>query len=95
MIDALAADMDIPRACILHWIKMPEATAKRKIKNEELLDTAWSERLLALASLIGRAQHMVEESGDPRNCVLINPLHKDASQIAYAKLRRWNYDPRL
>ncbi|TEA71918.1 antitoxin Xre/MbcA/ParS toxin-binding domain-containing protein [Allopusillimonas ginsengisoli] len=65
MIDALAGDMWVSRSRLLDWIKMPEATAKRKIKNDELLDTSWSERVLALASLIGQVQHMVEESGDP------------------------------
>jgi len=65
LIDAMADDMGVSRSRILGWIKMPEATAKRKIKNGELLDTAWSERVLALASLIGRVQRMVEESGNP------------------------------
>lgn len=64
MLDSLVHDMNVSRAVLLSWIDIPEATIKRKIRDDALLGKAAGEQALGMARLIGLVERMVNESGD-------------------------------
>lgn len=60
-----AARMGVSKTGILTWLKLPRSTVNRHLKAEQVLPTAFTERILGLQQLIGQVEVMVGESGDP------------------------------
>ena len=65
MVGRLSTIMGISKELLLGSLGLSRATISRKEKNETALSKDESERVLGVASLIGKVQMMVEESGDP------------------------------
>lgn len=65
MVGQLATTMGISKELLLSSLGLSRATISRKEKDETTLSKDESERVLGVASLIGKVQTMVEESGDP------------------------------
>lgn len=68
----LASDAKIFISCVsgnqgeaLRALDIAPATLNRKIKGQERLPAAESERVLGVAKLLGQVEAMVEEAGDP------------------------------
>jgi len=62
---ALTQSMQIPRERLYSTLRLARATMDRKIQKRQLLSQEESERILAVARLIGQADTLVQESGDP------------------------------
>jgi putative toxin-antitoxin system antitoxin component (TIGR02293 family) len=62
---ALTQSMRIPRERLYSTLKLARATVDRKIQKRQRLSQEESERILAVARLIGQADSLVQESGDP------------------------------
>lgn len=65
MVAELSATMGMSKELLLGSLGLSRATISRKEKDDTALSKDESERVLGVASLIGKAQAMVEESGDP------------------------------
>jgi putative toxin-antitoxin system antitoxin component (TIGR02293 family) len=65
MIGNLASRMGMSKESLLSSLGLPRATISRKEKDASVLSTDESERVLGIETLIGMAQTMVEQSGDP------------------------------
>jgi len=65
MVGQLSTTMGISKELLLGSLGLSRATISRKEKDETALSKDESERVLGVASLIGKVQTMVEESGDP------------------------------
>lgn len=61
----LSSTMGMSKELLLGSLGLSRATISRKEKDKTALSKDESERLLGVASLIGKVQMMVEESGDP------------------------------
>lgn len=61
----LSSMMGMSKELLLGSLGLSRATISRKEKDETALSKDESERVLGVASLIGKVQTMVEESGDP------------------------------
>lgn len=61
----LSSTMGISKELLLGSLGLSRATISRKEKDKTALSKDESERLLGVASLIGKVHMMVEESGDP------------------------------
>jgi len=62
----ILSDLAVPLGRIYEVVRIPVSTLNRKAKDAKRLSADESERILGLARLVGQAQTMVEESGDPR-----------------------------
>ena len=62
---ALTQSMQIPKERLYSTLNLARATIDRKIQKRQRLSQEESERILAVVRLIGRADTMVQESGDP------------------------------
>jgi putative toxin-antitoxin system antitoxin component (TIGR02293 family) len=51
---------------VLEALDLPIATFNRKVKANERLSKAESERVVGFARLVGQFEAMIEEAGDPR-----------------------------
>lgn len=65
MVAELSSTMGMSKELLLGSLGLSRATISRKEKDGTALSKDESERVLGLAALIGKAQTMVEESGDP------------------------------
>ncbi|WP_373989746.1 antitoxin Xre-like helix-turn-helix domain-containing protein [Duganella sp. BuS-21] len=65
IIAELSSTMGMSKELLLGSLGLSRATISRKEKNATVLSKDESERVLGVASLIGKVQTMVEESGDP------------------------------
>jgi putative toxin-antitoxin system antitoxin component (TIGR02293 family) len=61
----LTRRMQLPKEKLYSSLQLGRATVDRKIKNKERLTQEESERVLAIARLVGQADAMVQESGAP------------------------------
>jgi len=59
--------MAISKEQLFATIGVPRATANRKLREHKLLNQNESERLLGVARLVGQAESMVRESGNPED----------------------------
>ena len=64
-VGALSSTMGMSKELLLASLGLSRATISRKEKDQTALSKDESERVLGVASLIGKVQTMVEESGDP------------------------------
>lgn len=64
-VSELSSTMGINKELLLRSLGLSRATISRKEKDKTALSKDESERVLGVASLIGKVQTMVEESGDP------------------------------
>ena len=62
---ALANAMGISKDKLFQTLGLPRATIDRKLREGKALSSDESSRVLGLARLIGQAQALIEESGDP------------------------------
>lgn len=65
MLPFVAEEMAITRDRLYRTIGVPRATMDRKIRARQRLNPDESERLLGVARLVGQAEQMVRESGEP------------------------------
>ncbi|MFS2139346.1 antitoxin Xre-like helix-turn-helix domain-containing protein [Duganella sp. Dugasp56] len=65
MIGELSSTMGMSKELLLGSLGLSRATISRKERDETALSKDESERVLGVASLIGKVKTMVEESGDP------------------------------
>lgn len=79
MVGELSSTMGISKELLLGCLGLSRATISRKEKEETALSKNESERVLGVASLIGKVQTMVEESGDP---TAFNAAHCVADWLA-------------
>lgn len=56
--------MNTSKEFLVNMLALPRTTVNRKIREQQLLSPAASERVLGLDSLIGQVENMVMESGD-------------------------------
>lgn len=61
----LTQSMQIPKERLYGTLNLARATVDRKIQKRQRLNQEESERILAVVRLIGQADAMVRESGDP------------------------------
>lgn len=61
----MAKRMGTSQESLMQTLGMPRATVARKVKENQLLSTEHSERLLGMAKLVGQVEKMVAQSGDP------------------------------
>ena len=62
---ALANAMGISKEKLYQTLGLPRATIDRKLREGRVLSSDESSRVLGMARLVGQAQAIVEESGDP------------------------------
>ena len=62
---ALAQSMRIPKERLYGTLNLARATVDRKIQKRQRLSQDESERILAVAQLIGQVDTIVQESGNP------------------------------
>ncbi|GJJ04226.1 hypothetical protein RugamoR64_47640 [Duganella rhizosphaerae] len=65
MVGELSSTMGMSKELLLGSLGLSRATISRKEKDDTALSKDESERVLGMATLIGKVQAMVEESGDP------------------------------
>ena len=65
VLPTLADDMGVTREQLYGWVGIARATAQRKMRRAAGLSAEESERVLALARLIGQVEQVVAESGSP------------------------------
>ena len=65
MVAQLATTMGVSKELLLGSLGLSRATISRKERDASVLSKDESERVLGVASLIGKVQTMVEESGNP------------------------------
>ncbi|WP_425547924.1 type II RES/Xre toxin-antitoxin system antitoxin [Actimicrobium antarcticum] len=65
MVSSLSAKMGMSKESLLSSLGLSRATISRKEKDATVLSKDESERVLGVETLIGMAQAMVEQSGDP------------------------------
>lgn len=58
--------MAIPRDRLYATLGLARATVNRKVRDKQVLNQDESERVLGIARLVGQAQTMVQESGEPK-----------------------------
>ena len=63
----LADSMKVTREQVFSWAGIPRATANRKLRASSPLSQDESERVLAIARLVGLIEQVVAESGSPEN----------------------------
>ena len=61
----MITDLHFDQQALFGALNLKTATVNRKAARDEALTTEESERVLGIASLVGRLQAIVEESGDP------------------------------
>lgn len=61
----IAAHMGLTKDRMYSMLGLPRATVERKVRDQKLLSPDESARVLGVSRLIGQAQRMVEESGNP------------------------------
>lgn len=64
-IEVVAQAMDMPVARVQKALNLPASTVARKIKSQENLPVDQSERIIQTMQLIGLAERLVDEYGDP------------------------------
>lgn len=64
-IEVVAQAMDMPVARVQKALNLPASTVARKIKSQENLPVDQSERVIQAMRLIGLAERLVDEYGDP------------------------------
>lgn len=64
-VDEIAAEMGRPKEWLLPTLGLSTATFNRKKSESKPLSKGESERVLGIARLVGQAEAMVTESGDP------------------------------
>lgn len=62
----ISREMDVPKERFVRMAGFSKATVNRKIARNHALSADDSERLVAIAKLIGQVETMVRESGDPK-----------------------------
>ena len=62
----LASNMKMTKERLASTLGLARATVDRKIRDNKLLSSDESSRLLGMASLVGQVQSMVAESGQPQ-----------------------------
>ena len=62
---AVANAMGISKDKLFQTLGLPRATIDRKLREGKALSSDESSRVLGMARLVGQAQAMIEESGDP------------------------------
>lgn len=62
----LGSDMGVSRERLLHTLRFSAASAKRRLVSGSALPQELSERMIGLQKLIGQAEVMVAESGNPQ-----------------------------
>ena len=65
VVNLTITDMGITKTSLYTTLDFPTSTMKRKSAKDQVLPSALSERMIGLQKLIGQAQTMVEESGNP------------------------------
>ncbi|SFU46543.1 type II RES/Xre toxin-antitoxin system antitoxin [Pseudoduganella namucuonensis] len=65
VVGRLSSSMGMSKELLLGSLGLSRATISRKEKDDTTLSKDESERVLGVASLIGKVQTMVEQSGDP------------------------------
>lgn len=65
LVPFVAEEMAITKERLYRTIGVPRATMDRKIRAGQRLNPDESERLLGIARLVGQAEQMVRESGEP------------------------------
>lgn len=66
-ISNLVAAMHVSRRRLLAMLNLPSASIRRRTRQDGLLSTEQSERVIGLVRLIGQVAVMVEGSSDPKN----------------------------
>ena len=61
----ILADLAVTQAVAMQALNISAATMNRKVRGEDRLPPAESERVLGIARLVGQVQAIVEESGNP------------------------------
>ena len=61
----ILSDLAVTQAIAMRALNISPATMNRKVKGEDRLPPAESERVLGIARLVGQLQAIVEESGQP------------------------------
>ena len=79
VIGELSSMMEMSKELLLGSLGLSRATISRKERDKTVLSKDESERVLGVASLIGKVQTMVEESGDPTG---FNAAHWVADWLA-------------
>lgn len=79
IVGELSSTMGMSKELLLGSLGLSRATISRKEKDETALSKDESERVLGIATLIGKVQAMVEESGDPTG---FNAAHWVADWLA-------------
>ena len=62
----ISDQMAIPRDRLYATLGLARATVNRKVRDKQVLNQDESERVLGIARLVGQAQTMVQESGEPK-----------------------------
>jgi putative toxin-antitoxin system antitoxin component (TIGR02293 family) len=62
----ISDSMAIPKDRLYATIGLVRATVNRKVREEKILNQDESERVMGIARMVGQAEAMVKESGDPR-----------------------------
>ncbi|WP_458098435.1 antitoxin Xre/MbcA/ParS toxin-binding domain-containing protein [Roseomonas sp. WA12] len=61
----ILSDLAVTQAVAMRALNISAATMNRKVRGEDRLPPAESERVLGIARLVGQVQAIVEESGNP------------------------------
>lgn len=61
----MAKRMAVPEESLINMLGLSRAAVDRKVRQDKPLSSQESSRVLAMGSLIGQVQVMVEESGNP------------------------------
>jgi putative toxin-antitoxin system antitoxin component (TIGR02293 family) len=62
----ISEDMSIPKDRLYSTIGLARATMNRKVRDHEVLNPDESERVVGIARLVGQAESIVKESGNPK-----------------------------
>jgi putative toxin-antitoxin system antitoxin component (TIGR02293 family) len=62
---AFAVDLGIPQDRFFRMFGIAQATVTRKASKQQTLSTEESEKIVGMAKLVGQAQTILEQSGDP------------------------------
>lgn len=62
----ISSSMDISKDLLYTTLGLARATVNRKVRENQRLSQDESERVLGIARLVGQAETMVKESGDPK-----------------------------
>lgn len=64
-VSELTTALKLPKERVYQQVGLARATIDRKVRDEAMLSPDESERVVGLAQLIGQAQTIVDESGEP------------------------------